>query len=132
MSQLVAKIKKIQTTDNLNLVTFDFNGADLKMMSLGLHDEIQVGKQVSLSIKSTSVAIAKDFNGQISYANKIHASIVEVNNGKLLSRIKLQANGNVFESLITCEISKKMDLAVGDNVLALLKASELSIAEILS
>jgi molybdopterin-binding protein len=131
MSRLLATIKKIQSVDNLNLVTFDFNGIELKMMSLGLHDEVQVGKKVSLAIKPSSVAIVKEFSGFISYANKIHASIVEVNNGELLSSITLQANGNEFESLITLEVSKKMDLAVGDVVIALLQASELSISEIL-
>lgn len=132
MSTLSATIKKIQSVDNLNLVTFDFNGIDLKMMSLGLGKEIQVGKKVILAIKPSSVAIAKEFSGEVSYANKIHASIVEVNNGELLSRITLQANGNIFESLITCEVSKHMKLEAGERVIALLKASELSISEIIS
>ncbi|MFT5662411.1 MAG: molybdopterin-binding protein [Sulfurimonas sp.] len=132
MSILRASIKKIQNVENLNLVTFDFNGIDLKMMSLGLGEEVQVGKQVTLAIKPSSIAIAKEFSGKVSYANKIHASILEVNNGELLSSIKLQANGNIFESLITCEVSKQMKLEVGDKVIALLKASELSISEIIS
>lgn len=132
MSTLSATIKKIQSVDNLNLVTFDFNGIDLKMMSLGLGKETQVGKKVILAIKPSSVAIAKEFSGEVSYANKIHASIVEVNNGELLSRITLQANGNIFESLITCEVSKHMKLEAGEKVIALLKASELSISEIIS
>jgi len=55
-----------------------------------------------------------------------------VNNGELLSSITLQANGNRFESLMTLEISQQMDLLVGDVVIALLQASELSISEILS
>lgn len=132
MSTLVATIKKIQSVDNLNLVTFDFNGIELKMMSLGLHDTVQIGKKVSLAIKPSSVAIAKEFSGEISYANKIHASILAVTNGELLSSVTLQANGNEFESLITLEVSQKMDLTVGDVVIALLQASELSISEIIS
>ena len=131
MSTFIATIKKIQTVDTLNLVTFDFHGAELMMMSLGLHQNIQVGKKVSLVIKSTAIALAKEFSGELSYANKIHASIVSVDNGELLSSVKLQANGNSFECLITKESSVKMNLQAGDIVLALLKASELSIAEVL-
>ena len=131
MSTLVASIKDIQSVDSLNIVTFDFNGIELKMMSLDLADEVQVGRKASLAIKATSVAVAKEFSGEISYANKIHASILEVNNGELLSSIKLQANGNVFESLMTLESSIKMQLAKGDRVIALLKAGELSISEII-
>jgi len=66
MSTLLATIKKIQSVDTLNIVTFDFNGIELTMMSLGLHDEVQVGKKVSLAIKPSSVAIAKEFSGSIS------------------------------------------------------------------
>ena len=131
MSTFIATIKKIQTVDTLNLVTFDFHGAELMMMSLVLHQNIQVGKKVSLVIKSTAIALAKEFSGELSYANKIHASIVSVDNGELLSSVKLQANGNSFECLITKESSVKMNLQAGDIVLALLKASELSIAEVL-
>lgn len=130
MSTLIATITKIQSVDNLNLVSFDFNGTELKMMSLGLGAEVQVGKKVSLAIKPSSVALAKEFSGELSYINSIHASIVEVKNGELLSSIKLQANGNIFESLMTKESSLKMDLCVEDKVIALLKASELSIAEV--
>ena len=130
MSTLLATIKKIQSVDNLNLVSFDFNGTELKMMSLGLGAEVQVGKKVSLAIKPSSVALAKEFSGELSYINTIHASIVEVQNGELLSSIKLQANGNIFESLMTKESSLKMDLCINDKVIALLKASELSIAEV--
>lgn len=132
MSILRASIKKIENVENLNLVTFDFNGIDLKMVSLGLGKDVQVGKKVMLAIKPSSVAIAKEFSGEVSYTNKIHSTIIEVNNGKLLSSIKLQANGNNFESLITFEVSYRMKLEVGDKVLALLKASELSISEIVS
>ena len=131
MSTFIATVKKIQSVENLNLVTFDFNGIELQMMSLGLHEDVQIGKKASLAIKSTAVAIAKEFSGELSYANKIHASIVKVENGILLSSIELQANGSKFESLITTQSSLKMDLKEGDIVIALLKASELSIAEML-
>lgn len=132
MSTLKARIKKIDTMESLNIVTFDFYGIDLKMMSLSLGKELKVGRKVLLAIKPSSVALAKDFNGEVSYANKIDARIVALNNGELLSCIELEVQGSILESLITCEASKQMKLEVGDNVIALLKASELSISEILS
>ena len=131
MSTLKAVIKSIKSVDTLNLVTFDFNGIALTMMSLELASDVLVGKNVLLNIKSSSVALAKDLSGQISYINIIHANIKEVSNGELLSSIKLQANGNTFEALITKEASLDMDLQEGQSILALLKASELSIAEVL-
>ena len=46
MSQFVATIKKINSIDNLNIVEFDFHGLTLKMMSLDLNENIQIGKKV--------------------------------------------------------------------------------------
>jgi len=131
MSKLIATITKIESVDNLNIVSFDFNTTLLKMMSLDLSKNIEVGKKVSLNIKPTFVAIGKDFSGELSYSNKINSKIVAIENGKLLSSIKLSCDESIFESIITVESALRMNLQVGDEVIALIKASELSISEIL-
>jgi len=131
MSKLIATIKNIQSVDNLNIVTFDFNNILLKMMSLDLSKDIEVGKKVSLNVKPTSVAIGKNFSGELSYSNKINSTILSIENGQLLSSIKLSSNESIFESIITVESASRMNLKVGDKIIALIKASELSISEIL-
>ena len=77
MSQLVATIKKINSIDNLNIVEFDFHGLTLKMMSLDLNADVQVGKKVKLSVKPTNISIAKNLIGEISLSNQIVATIEE-------------------------------------------------------
>ncbi len=131
MSQIKAIITQIDTVDNLNIVKFDFCGQSLKMMSLGLSDEISVGKEVILGIKPTHIAIGKDFSGLVSYSNQIKAKITSCENGKLLSSIKLSVEDVVLESIITVESTLKMDLKVGDDVTMMIKASELSILKVL-
>ena len=59
MSQLIASIIKINTLDGLNIVQFDFLGIPLKMMSLDLSKDIQVGKKVLLGVKSTNISLSK-------------------------------------------------------------------------
>ena len=132
MSKLIVTITKIQTNESLNIVSFDCNGTSLKMMSLDLAQSVKVGANVSLNIKASSVALAKNLSGDLSYSNKINAKIVSIENGALLTSIKLSVNQGFIESIITRESSDRMDLQVGDEVIALLKASELSIAEVLS
>ncbi len=131
MSKLIATIKKIQNVENLNIVTFDFNSTLLKMMSLDLSKDIEVGKKVSLNIKPTFVAIGKNFSGELSYSNKINSIIDSIEYGELLCSIKLSSAESIFESIITVESASRMNLKVGDEVIALIKASELSISEIL-
>ena len=131
MSQIKAVITQIDTVDNLNIVKFDFQGHSLTMMSLGLNNEISVGKEVILGIKPTHIAIGKDFSGLVSYGNQIKATIISCENGKLLSSIKLSVKDIVLESIITVESALKMNLKVNDDVTMMLKASELSILKVL-
>ncbi|MEN8726464.1 MAG: TOBE domain-containing protein [Sulfurovum sp.] len=131
MSRIKAVITHIETVDNLNIVKFDFHDQPLKMMSLGLSDDIVVGKEVILGIKPTHIAIAKNFSGEVSYSNQMQSKVIACKHGKLLSSIKLTAQDIVLESIITVESALSMDIKVGDDVTMMIKASELSILEVL-
>ena len=132
MSQLVATIKKINSIDNLNIVEFDFHGLTLKMMSLDLNADVQIGKKVKLSVKPTNISIAKNLIGEISLSNQIVATIENLENGQLLSSISLKVHNTILESIITVDSSKRMNLQIGESVTILIKASNLSIAEVLN
>lgn len=133
MSQIIARIKKINSIDNsLNIVEFDFEGLTLKMMSLDLNKDVQVGKKVQLSVKPTNISIAKNLSGEISLSNQILAKIQSIENGALLSSIILEAKDTSFESIITADSSKRMNLQKNDEVIILIKASDLSIQEVLN
>jgi len=131
MNTLIATVTKIDNIDNLNIVNFDFSDQTLSMMSLDLSDDIKIGTKVKLITKPSYIAIAKEFSGILSYSNQLKAKIKELENGKLLSSVKLQIEEFVLESIITFESSKKMDLKEGDEVTAFIKASELSILKVL-
>ena len=132
MSQLVATIKKINSIDNLNIVEFDFHGLTLKMMSLDLNDDVKIGKKVELSVKPSNISIAKNLIGEISLSNQIVATIENLENGQLLSSISLKVHNTILESIITVDSSKRMNLQIGGNVTILIKASDLSISEVLN
>ena len=132
MSQLVATIKKINFVDNLNIVEFDFNGLTLKMMSLDLNDDVKIGKKVELSVKPSNISIAKNLIGEISLSNQIVATIQSLENGQLLTSVILKINDTLLESIITVDSSKRMNLQIGEVVTILIKASNLSIGEVLN
>ena len=132
MSQIIATIKKIHNIDNLNIVEFDFFGKTLKMMSLDLNKNVQIGKKVKLAVKPTNISIAKNLFGEISLSNQIVVNIKNVENGQLLSSIILEVNDTTFESIITADSSKRMNLQKNEQVTILIKASDLSILEVLN
>ncbi len=131
MSKLIATVTNIDSVENLNIVTFDFLGQSLSMMSLDLNNNIKKGVEVELMAKPSSIAIAKEFSGDISYSNQIKTKISNIENGKLLSSIKLQIDKFILESIITTNSSKRMNLQKGDEVTAFIKANELSILRVL-
>ena len=130
MSKLIATIKKINNIDNLNIVDFDFFGNNLKMMSLDLNPNVQIGKKVKLSVKPTNISIAKNLLGDISLSNKLVAIIQNVENGKLLCSLSLKIYDVLLESIITVDSSKRMNLQIDDEVSIFIKASDLFIEEI--
>lgn len=132
MSKLEAEVKKIDSKDSLNIVEFNFFEKTLKMMSLDLNSNIKVGTKVKLGVKPTNVAIAKNLSGEISLSNKLPATIKDIENGELLSTILLQIENCYIESIITKDSSLKLDLKKDDEVLVLIKASNLFIEEVLN
>lgn len=132
MSNFIATIKKINSVDNLNIVEFDFNGITLKMMSLDLNKNVQIGKKVKLAVKPTNISIAKNLFGEISLSNQLVVNIKSIENGQLLSSIILEVNDTIFESIITADSSKRMNLQKNEQVTILIKASDLSILEVLN
>ena len=132
MSQIIATIKKIHNIDNLNIVEFDFFGKTLKMMSLDLNKNVQIGKKVKLAVKPTNISIAKNLFGEISLSNQLVVNIKSIENGQLLSSIILEVNDTIFESIITADSSKRMNLQKNEQVTILIKASDLSILKVLN
>ena len=100
------------------------------MMSLGLTSKLQVGSVVKLTVKATHITIAKEFSGLTSDVNRLQAKIANVDNGELLSSIKLALGDTEIESIITSEVSQKMNLQKDDNVTIFISPSELSIVSI--
>ncbi|MFT7003680.1 MAG: molybdopterin-binding protein [Sulfurimonas sp.] len=131
MNNFISKITKIQSVENLNIVNLDFDGQSLTMMNLDLNEKVAVGDKVIVTTKPTHIAVAKEFSGEVSYSNQLKAKIIDITNGELLSSIKLSSGDAMCESIITKNSSLRMNLQVGDNVILFIKASELSIKEIL-
>jgi len=100
------------------------------MMSLELPN-IEVGLTVKLTVKPMNIGIAKRFSGSFSFSNKLLATIKDIDIGNLLCSVKVDFNGFELESIITKRVIENMHLKVGDNVVLFIKASDISIKEVL-
>ena len=89
--------------------------------------DITVGKEVTAIIKSTSVLIGR---GQLTLSarNKLSGTIIDINRGAVNAIVKVELPSNVvISSSITIEAVDELDLTVGTEVTAVVKASEVLI-----
>lgn len=131
MNRLKAVVSSIEGEESLHIIGFDYEGLCLKMMGLDLPKGLALHSHVILSVKPSHVAIAKNISGALSYSNQIPARIASIENGTLLSSIVLHVKSTEMQSFITLSSAQRMDLKVGDEVLLLIKASELFVLEVL-
>ena len=131
MNLTPALITKIQSVDNITVVSFEAAHHTLRMMSLELNDSLRVGSEVILGVKATNIALAKEISGLLSISNQLKVIIEQINMGSLLCSVKFRFEEQIWESIITRDSAMRMNLKTGDEVVALVKSSELSIVEIL-
>lgn len=132
LNSISAIVKKINSYDGVNVVDFDFNNKTISMMGLELPEKIKIGTKVLLGVKPSHVTIAKSYNLEVSYSNKIKANIIDIIEGKLLCNVIMFCNDTKIESLITKKTKDNMHLRVGDKVTVLIKSTELFIKDIIN
>ena len=89
--------------------------------------DITIGKEVTAIIKSTSVLIGRG-HLTLSARNKLSGTIIDINRGAVNAIVKVELPSNVvISSSITLEAVDELDLTVGTEVTAVVKASEVLI-----
>ncbi len=131
MNKIFATVSKIQNSDILNVVNFQFKQNQMTMISLEVGN-LHVKDSVILTVKPSSVAIGKNFSGEISYSNQLKGKIKAINHGALLCSLEVDVDGTIIESIITNKSALKMNLSLNDEVTCIVKASNLSILKVLS
>jgi len=132
VNRIEARVTSVERHDNITIVSFDAGGQPMRMMALGLTIPVEAGTRVILGAKASHVSLSKYLLGDVSISNRLSAEIDSVEMGALLCSVMLRVGPALIESIITRESAAKMDLLPGDSVTALIKASDLSIVEIVN
>jgi len=130
MNRLIGKISKITSHEGISLVNINTTSAVLGTVLLDTPqscDYLKIGKKITVAFKETEVAIALPNIGEISLANQLICNIEKIENGKILSKIYLTCNDSKIISIITSSSSKRLALKKDLEVIALIKANEISL-----
>ena len=130
MNKLTGTISQIQQSGAILLVDIDVDGHGFSAMLIESATQLewlQTGKIINLIFKETEVSLAKNLSGMISMRNRMKCTILHIECGELLSKVSLQFQKYVITSAITTRSVDSLDLKIGDEVEALVKANEVSL-----
>jgi len=123
-----AKISAIEQNDGVSVFEFSAENLSLKMLSLENLQNLKIGDEVLLNFKSSDVFVATSPLLNCSVSNEIKAEISNIQKGQITSSLHLNAGKFEFESIITTASLKRLNLALGDQIYAYVKATSLYIA----
>ena len=132
MNKLSGTITQIQQSGAILLVDIDVEGkgfSALLIESTPRHNWIRKGNSVNIVFKETEVSLAKELSGRISLRNRMNCKVLGVDRGELLSTVKLGFKHFTLVSAITTRSVDSLQIAVGDEVEALVKANEVSLMQ---
>ncbi|HHD74911.1 MAG TPA: hypothetical protein ENL00_03715, partial [Nitratifractor sp.] len=84
MSQLRGKLTNITHNSMLHLLEFGLKGQSVTLLTLELHRTMTLAESYELCVKSTDIALAKDFSGTLSILNQLQATVVSIDCQELL------------------------------------------------
>ena len=127
-------VAKIETGAVNTVVTVNLRGGDTvtsvitenSVQRLGLHE----GSEVMTVIKASSVMLGLDIDPQkISARNILPGTVKRIETGAVNDEVTLDlAGGNTLSSVITSNSVKRLGLAPGMRIVAVIKASEVMLA----
>ena len=123
-----AKISAIEQNDGVSAFEFSAENLSLKMLSLENLQNLKIGDEVRLNFKSSDVFVATSPLLNCSVSNEIKAQISDIQRGQITSSLHLNAGKFEFESIISTASLKRLNLALGDQIYAYVKATSLYIA----
>ncbi|GIF72496.1 TOBE domain-containing protein [Asanoa siamensis] len=94
-------------------------------------DDLQLvaGQPVTMLVKSTDVALATGTVGDVSIRNQLPGRITSLTGGAAMTTLKVAVDGGAaLTAVVTNDAVNDLDLSEGDEVIALVKATEVSVA----
>lgn len=135
-NQLSATVKKIVQADGVALVTLRLIGG-AECIALLEVDEcealgLNVGGAILALIKATNVSVEKedkDFPVKLSFPNQIKGKVTNIIASQTLVIVYIDTPGGQVVSAMIPSAAEQIDLKIGDEVTALFKALDVSLAK---
>ncbi len=133
MNRLRGRIAAVESNGHMSLVDVTVGADAFTALLLETPQDapyLVAGNAVDILFKETEVSLAKNLSGEISLRNRVRGIVRDIRRGTLLSEVVLDCHEHAISSVITSRAAARLNLQVGDAVEALVKANEVSLAEV--
>lgn len=132
MNKLKARVRDIKDYEGITLIELETqSGFEISVITLELNKDLKNGMDVSLLFKESEVGVAKecgiDLKNTISYSNIIPSKLINIEHGKLLSRLFLEIDGEIINSIVTKKATERLRLEIGERLFIIIKATQIAI-----
>jgi len=128
-NQLNVEISEVRTGAVNSLIAGKIAGGEVLKATVTVDSEksldLKVGKQAIFLFKASSVIVSKNNHIKLSATNQIKGVVSEIKDGAVNAEVIIDANGSQISAVITKESVNGMALKVGDNVTAIIKATQI-------
>lgn len=134
MNRLEGVVAARAAEGGVSLVEVDVGGATLSALTLEAPDWLAPGSRAAALFKESEVALAvgpaATAVAGLSIRNRLACTVRAVESGRILAHIELDWNGRRLHSLVSARAAAELALAPGLSVVALIKSTEVALAEI--
>lgn len=90
---------------------------------------LSAGDAIYVLVKGTDIMLAKSFSGLLSARNRVNGFVRRIVQGDVLSKVFVECQGDMLHAIITNASLKEMDIRNGDEVMAIVKSTELILSK---
>jgi molybdate transport system regulatory protein len=131
-NQIKGLFPSIQSGKAMTFVTLQAHGMHLAsaITNDGAQElNLKQNDAVTAIVKATEVILAKGAIGPLSARNRLSGRVSSVQHGEAMGLVKVVVGQETVEAAITTQAIKEMGLKEGDQVTAIIKATEVILAK---
>ncbi len=131
MNRIPCTITQIESTEHISVVSLAAGDFKLKSLIVDTPETagyLTKGRELEAIFKETEVILSKDGDKDISISNQISGIVHRVEVGELMNRVVITTGVGEIGAIIEIEQCKKLGIAEGVAIYAMVKINELMLS----
>lgn len=129
MNHFRARITKIEACNRLHQVSLKMQERELTIVTLELPEGVREGAEVTLLVKPTHILLSTASRKDLSFDNRLQATVSAIEKGEILTTVQLACAGNGIEAIITTRALERLQLQNGQTCFVYINAATFSIGK---